>query len=395
MNCSKTKFAVVSNVLPPSTSGQAIMLYRLLEGLPSKSYCLISNEDYERVTKKDSATLKLPARYYHLKPHSLLSKLIYIIHLLGLLETYHRAKQITKIIRDENCNVLIACTGDLYNLPAAYLACKWAGIPFVPYIFDDYANQWNGINRLISKWLEPKLLKNSNGIIVTNECMQEEYLCRYGVQSTVIHNPCLMPDLVELDKAKKIFNDKEINIVYTGSIYEAHYDAFRNLIKALQKIGRSDVKFHIYTSKPQSKLKRHGIAGSMVVHQKHVNNFDIPKILRQADILFLPLAFESPYPEVIRTSAPGKIGDYLSVGRPILIHSTKDSFISWYFRKNQCGIVVNENNPEILAKALVEIIEDKNMQIELGNRAIQAARKDFDISIVRTNFIKFLKSFEI
>jgi len=147
------RFALLSHILPPSPSGQAMMLYRLLDGLPADSYCFISRENYEGNGHNGSSSLKLSGRYCHLKPvfqlpilnHSRLFALNIAFN--ALLGIYNRAKQIQKILQKEKCKLLIACTGDLYDLPAAYLASKWLKIPFVPYVFDDYAYQWTGFNR--------------------------------------------------------------------------------------------------------------------------------------------------------------------------------------------------------------------------------------------------------
>lgn len=386
------KLALLSHVLPPSPSGQAMVIYRLLKAFPTERYCLISRENYE--SNECEGSPKLTTKYYNLKTVFMsipkCSKLSITIN--SIWGIYRRARQIEKIMNKEKSELLIACTGDLYDMPAAYLASKWTGIPLVNYIFDDYAYQWTGFYRSISKRLEPFILKHARGIIVPNEYMQKEYLQRYGISSTVIHNSCQMPNLDELDKADRIFNNHEINIVYTGAIYHAHYDAFRNLIAAIKLMERDDVKLHLYTAQPESELKHNEISGHMVVYHPHINQSEVPKVLRQADILFLPLAFDSPIPEVIKTSAPGKTGEYLSVGRPVLVHAPHDSFVSWYFRENQCGIVVDKKDPSFLSEALEKIISDKNLQIELSKKARTQAEIDFDVAKVQSKFVEFLNT---
>jgi len=386
------RFALISHMLPPSPSGQAVVLYRLLDGLPSDSYCLISRENYEGNKHNDSISSKLSGRHYHLKPlfqlpvlnHSkLFASNIVFNALLGI---YNRARQIQKILQKEKCKLLIACTGDLYDLPAAYLASKWLKIPFVPYIFDDYAYQWTGFYRWISKRLEPVILKHAKTVIVTNEYMQKEYILRYGVQSTVIHNPCPLPDLEKLDKTDSVFNNHEINIVYTGAIYHAHYDAFHNLIDAIQRLKRPDVKLHLYTAQAELELMHNCISGPMVVYHPHINQSEVPRVLRQATVLFLPLAFDSQIPEVIKTSAPGKIGEYLSVVRPIIVHAPEDSFLIWYFRTNQCGMVVDKSDPELLAEEINRLICDRELQRKLTEKAREAAVRDFSINRVQKKF---------
>lgn len=394
------RIGIVSHILPPSPSGQAVVLHRLLSDLSADRYILISRENYDDTKHDDVATEILLAKYYHLKPifqlpilnRFRLSVLSNVFNIpWGI---YRRARQIEEIVQREKCNLLIACTGDLYDLPAAYLVSKRTSIPLVPYIFDDYAYQWTGFYRFISKRLEPFILKHAKAVIVPNEYMQKEYLERYGINTTVIHNPCPLPNLEELDKAERVFNNKEVNIVYTGAIYYANHDALRNLIFAIHQLERDDLKLHIFTAQPESVFKQKGISGSKFVYHPHIRSSDVPKVLRQADILFLPLAFDSPIPEVIKTSAPGKIGEYLSVGMPILVHAPKDSFVSGFFRENHCGVVVDENDPQVLSKEINKLISDKEMQMAIGRNARRVAESQFSIDNMRTKFGGVIESIQ-
>jgi hypothetical protein len=49
-------------------------------------------------------------------------------------------------------------------------------------------------------------------------------------------------------------------------------------------------------------------------------------------VLFLPLAFESPIPEVINTSSPEKTGGISGRWPAYSGDAPADSFLSWYFR---------------------------------------------------------------
>lgn len=375
-----------------------MVLYRLLENLPAANYCLISRENYGKLGHHYNATKMPCARYYKLDPTFRVPRL-YPFRLTRLRtvfntgwEIYRRARQIKRILNEERCDVVIGCSGDLCDPPAAYLASRWAGIRFVAYFFDDYAYQWTGFGRTIAKLIEPTVLKSANGVIVPNEFLQVEYLKRYDISSVVIHNPCQLPELIKLDNWKRAFDDKNINIVYTGSIYHAQHDAFRNLIRAIQLLERTNVILHLYTAQTESELLRYGISGPMIRYHQHIPESEVPAVLRQATILFLPLAFNSPIPEVIRTSAPGKTGEYLSVGRPILVHVPNKSFVSWYFIKHRCGVVVEKNDSHALAAALDRMISDRGLYEDLGIRARKRAEKDFDIAMIRTKFYSFIST---
>lgn len=392
------KFAVVAPSLPPSQTVLAAMLNRLLKGIPSDRYCLLSIENHETCEERDKAKLRLPGKYYHLKPSLQLTLPLFlnsfylVVAINAFWGIFRRARQIKKIIERENCKILMACTSDFNDLPAAYLASRWTGVPLVLYLFDDYAYQWTGAYRKISTRLEPILVKHANKIIVTNEGTRQEYFKRYAVECFVIHNPCHMPDLSELDRAEGRFNASDVNIVYAGGIYHAHYDAFQNLVAAIRKLDRSDIKLHLFVAQPESELKRQGICGPMIIHHGCIVPSEVPKVLRQATILFLPLAFKTTIPEVIKTASPGKMGEYLSVARPVLVHAPGDSFVCWYFKRHECGMVVDRNDVTQLSTSLVQLIEDGELQSRFSGNARERARIDFDQNIIREKFINFMKT---
>jgi len=393
------KLCVVSHILPPSPSGQAMVLSRLLAGLSEDSYTLVSREQY-RTADNGSASAKLNVPHYKLYYTSgipLLHKVpseSFKIIVNGLENIFYSSIQLRKIIRKENCRAILACSGDPFDLPAAYLASRYTGIPFIPYFFDDYLYQWTGPHRTLAKMFMRRIMQAAAEIIVPNESLKADYERRYGVGVTVLHNPCKLPDLGELDKHEALLAGNKVNIVYTGSVYHAHYDAFRNLVKAIEMTKSDGIRLHIFTSQRETDLQAEGIYGASVTINPHVHSDDVPIILRQADILFLPLAFGSPIPEVIRTSAPGKTGEYLAAGKPILVHAPHDSFITDYFRTNGCGITVGENDPALLADALLRLINDPALKQDLGNKAREQAEKDFDLVRVRDKFESILKRCE-
>jgi len=116
----------------------------------------------------------------------------------------------------------------------------------------------------------------------------------------------------------------------------------------------------------------------------------MPDIQREADVLFLPLAFNSPLSEHLRTSSPGKMGEFLAAGRPILVHTPPDSFTTWYFRHYECGVVVDENDPRALVAALSQLVEDSTLGERISLRAWERAQADFETTKVRARFLGVL-----
>lgn len=392
------KIGIVSHILPPSPSGQATVLYRLLGGFPPERYCLITREDDRGVGNGDSST-RLGGRTFRLTPVRRLPagggvRLPFLsVPADAAVGIGLRARQIARIVRREGCGLLIGCTGDLYDLPAVCLASRWTKIPFVPYLFDDYLYQWTGPSRSASGRMEPWVMRHASVAIVPNEFLREEYGRRYGVRSVVVRNPCPLPDLDALDRAPRLFSGGGADIVYAGAIYHANVDSFRNLLSAVRTLGHPDVRIHLFTAQSPEEVGRFGIAGPEVVHHPHIPHREVPPVLRHASILFLPLGFDTPIPEVIRTSAPGKTGEYLSVGRPVLVHAPEDSFVSWYFRGNRCGLVVDRSDPDLLSSAIGRLLSEEALRAELCSRARSVAERDFGVTTARARFEEAISAF--
>ncbi|MCE9603874.1 MAG: glycosyltransferase [Planctomycetia bacterium] len=398
----RVKPAIVSCAVPPATSGQAIVLYRLLNGLPGNAYCLISTDRDSATADLDTADRRLSTPLYPLPvparfrscpryiPRRVWSTIEFISAVIG------RSTCICAVARAEHCDSVIGCTGDILDLPAAFLAACRLRLPFYAYTFDLYSFQEDVVystpHRVLT-YLEHFILTWSNGVIVPNEFLRDEYRSRYRVDPVIVRNPIDAPTPTSTSTnaacerrstTERRDVSREVRIVYTGSVYQAQFDAFRNLIVALETLDRPNVRLHIYTSQSPAALAVGGLTRSFTQHEP-VSLAVSRAIQREADILFLPLAFDSPYPEIIKTSAPGKLGEYLDSGRPILAHAPADSFLAWYFKKHECGLIVDRPDPELLRQALKRLTDDA----QLCNRLITNARAcaaDFQVERARSAF---------
>jgi glycosyltransferase involved in cell wall biosynthesis len=397
------KFALVSYVLPPSWSGQAMMLYRLLRDLPPERYCLVTLDEGGGGHQGREFSERLPGRYHFLPPEFQLTRghrfgLAHANILIGLVwQIATRARRIARIVREEKCEAVVGCSGghDFVYFPAAYLASRLAGVPFYAYLFDDYATQWiSPLVRFLARRLEPSIMKGAKGIAAHSEFLRDELRERYGVESVVIHNPC---DLSDYEKELEASHDPcegaegETRIVYTGAISDGQFGALRNLLAAIERLGRPGVRLHLYTAQSPAYWGERGLRGAVVFHE-HQTVFAIPGIQRRADLLFLGLAFDSPYPEHIKTASPGKTGEYLAARRPILVHAPPDSFVVWYFRTHDCGLVVDADDPAELARALARLLEDDSLQGRLVENAWQRAHADFSTETAQAKFLRLLEA---
>ncbi len=383
------KFAVVSAGLPPSQSGQSMVLFHLLKSLDPASYCLISQKNFNLYRLQGNCSETLGGRSYFLSPEfqaqRILLRAASSLDLGGIAERLlaWRERQIEGVLRREACELMVVCTGHVLDPVAVHRVSERVGIPYIFYVFDDIASTTMPpvLRDLVRDRLHP-LFEGASRVIVPNEFLAGKYRDQFGVDPVVLHNPC---DLSPYEAAPAKTASDEKRIVYTGAIYEAHFDAVRNLVEALRILDRPDLRLHLYTTQSAARLASHGIEGPVVVHG-HQPVSTMPAIQMSADVLFLPLGFRTPYPETIRTSAPGKVGEYLASSTPVLVHAPGDTFLSWYFKKHECGLVVDQPDPALLARGIGALLEDGALVARYIRNARRRSEEDFDARKVARQF---------
>ena len=387
----------MSEFLPPAAtwSGQAAVLYRLLESVDPEAYCLLSHVDFDAPEFR-SAPRRLPARYHHLgdavtrMPEQARALERWAIRLRRGRSALRAVTRGAAAVRHERCGAVVAAPDRVEDLPIAFVVSRLSGARFYPYLFDDYATKWTRPReRAFARRVEPFLYRRAAGVIVPNEGLADELRRRHGVESTVVRNPC-DPLAYEHERSgQPDYSRRPVAIVFTGAVYDAHYDAFRNLLEGIRLLGAEAADLNLYTASDPALLAEHGLRGPIAFHP-HAPAASMPRIQQEAHILFLPLAFDSPYPDVVRTSAPAKMAEYLAACRPILVHAPADSFMSSYFRRHGCGVVVAESNPAAVAEALERIIGDAELRERICAAAWERACTDFHPDRARAAFAELV-----
>ncbi|MGA3308026.1 MAG: glycosyltransferase [Xanthobacteraceae bacterium] len=359
MKTTDARIAVVSTSVPPAPSGQARVLGHLL-GPPPAEHCLLLAD--QPPFPQGAAFEPAFANYRTLSQRHLqwrsngwtnesvarLDRFAGVFH-----SVVQRAREISRHVADFNASVLIACTASPFDLPACTLIALRRRLPLITYLFDDPIYQWMpGPLRTFARMWEPIWSRIATSIIVPNEAMQEEFAARRHRKAIIVRNPVPAGAFPKIEQAWPAI-PTEFRIVYTGSVYHAQSDAFLNLLRALDTLDRWSL--HIYTSQSDAELKAYGIHGPKVCRHDHVDQAESYARQHSADVLFLPLAFRSAIQDVLRTSAPMKMGEYLASGRPILVHAPPETFIARHIGSYRAGFVVDSADAMQLADALRRI----------------------------------------
>jgi len=176
---------------------------------------------------------------------------------------------------------------------------------------------------------------------------------------------CFEPSGASKDKS-----GGKLKIVFTGSVYTAHEDAVVALLEAAKMLEGIQVLF----ATPRNK----GLTNHAEYLLKEVNIGFLPKkkcmeLQRTADVLFLPLSANSPYPEEVEVAFPCKLLEYLAAGRPVLAVVPEGSFVESFIREHDVGIAVTGVSTEKITEAIEEL-KDEEKRKRYGRNALKVVK---------------------
>jgi len=393
--------AVVSHTFPGDLNGQAVMLDRLTAGRTSSNFILIGTDRKARPRSPGPAS----GPFHPLATPFLLRKMFRVgkLHrrLFDLL-VWHRARAIAAIVKRYRCQSIVGCTGgDLVDLPAAVEAGRLADVPAFLYYFDDYRIQWaipgsrwkRRIAATLRDLAEPTVLSRAAGVITPNETLADDVRERTSLPVTVIRNPV---DTAAYRRLREAFprpplaGSMPLRIVYTGSVYSAQADSLRRLCEAIELLAGRGIRaeLHVYGQQPCPEVRSTLPADGILFHPP-TSTAEAAELQVRADVLFLPLSFTCAYPDLIRTSAPGKFGEYLASGTPLLVHAPADSFPIRFVTRHRCGTACGTPTARSLADSLAGLIDDPAGRLAMTRRAVSVA-EDFNADINRQRLADFL-----
>jgi glycosyltransferase involved in cell wall biosynthesis len=385
---SQRQFALVSHVLPPTWSGQAMVIQRIIQHIGSDQYLLIDSRGYESNVPATDNRVGLPA-----EPGQLLWLKDSTLGRLSIaFRICLRAWRIARHVHRAKCRSIVACSGDLIDLPAAALASHLTGTAFVAYLFDDYLNQWSFAPHVqrVAKALEGPMLRKAAAVIVPNESHVQSLKQRLDIDCTLIRNPAVAPPTPHVSFKRGDASTPPL-IVYTGAVYHVNFSAFRTLIAAMRQLSPVGARLEIYTAQDPTHLATQGICGDDVAIYPHVEPEEAAQIQRKADVLFMGFSFNEQVAEIVRTSAPGKLGDYLASGRPILALTPPNSFLATYFDEHQCGILVDREDPAAVKVALQQLLDDAAASARYVSNATRLASAEFSPEVAASRFWHLLE----
>ncbi len=356
MDGKKSGLAVVCRTMPPLVVGSSVLMRNLFQPYGGKLEAIAGWEHGAKVDLDYQPTC--PTHFLRFSPPLLQRLMQHRLH--GLY--YWSAKRFVyrKLKELRPAAVFSACTPDGVFFVASFLACRSLRIPFWGHMHDlwlENTEPGSSPRKLAEKW-EPVVFREADKIFCMTDTQRDHYRNKYGGDYDII--PHCVPQDVEIPSEPTVETkppDAEIRILYTGNINAVmNLDALKDLVACLDLLP-ANYRVTMLTSASAEVCQAHGICHPRL-ERNWVSVAEARRLLRQSDILFLPLSFKNCSPDEVRTVFSTKALDYLTSGVPILVYSPATSHHSLSAKAAGWGRVVDEDRPEVLARALCELACD-------------------------------------
>lgn len=181
-------------------------------------------------------------------------------------------------------------------------------------------------------------------------------------------------------KQHKYINPDKFTLLYSGNVGEKQdWLFFENFCK---EINGEDIEIVIVGDGAyMQKLKAKLIAFSFIKFYEPVPYNELNNLLCSVDIHFL---FQKT--DVQDTVMPSKILGMMASGKPSIITGNKDSEVAKIFKENNLSGFFSENNTKQVIDYLLEIKNEKNIALQIGEKAKHFVIDNFSENTILENF---------
>ena len=241
---------------------------------------------------------------------------------------------------------------DLYWLDICSSVALKRKIPFIPYLHDTIVEAtYFGGSKELAKEVQERVFSKAYNIAVMSEGMRSLYKKKYGLD--VVAWEHIYPE-----SPVSFTGQKDNRAHWSGDVYEVNYKSVIRLNNALGKMG---MQFSISNGKTREQLKGFGITGQHLQKVFYPDRADYLKQLGTSKILLLGLNYADEctvHEDELSTIFSTKTPEYLGSGSLIVYHGPAHYFLARFLIENDCGIVIDTRDENVLLAELKNIIEN-------------------------------------
>ncbi|MDP3938392.1 MAG: glycosyltransferase, partial [Deltaproteobacteria bacterium] len=266
-----------------------------------------------------------------------------------------------------------------YFLLAAWMASRLARLPLYVYMNSLWEETTDSrADEVAAHLLERRIFRDAARVYVPTEAAADHYEAKHGFR------PALLPHAVSPDdEAPPAERGGErgpgmpLRILFTGGVYKMNRDALVSMIEAVKGMGRlpdgREVKLLVFAPNTPQGLAAMGIVPGERVETGFVDTQTAMKLQREVDLLYIPLAFETPWKDEVRTVFPTKAVEYMVSGTPILLQAPAGCYTVADARRHGWAEVVDSLDPSSIRAALQRLFSDEALRRSLVEGARTAA----------------------
>jgi glycosyltransferase involved in cell wall biosynthesis len=251
--------------------------------------------------------------------------------------------------------ILCTCGVDPYSLQHGVLAARASGLPLALYLVDDFLSgailSENAEHLLVAKRDVPIWLREAKRIFVISAGLQDLIRDRYGLDSEVLPLPYEIPEAHQIQQC--VSTEKQI--IFVGNLSHFYIDGLRELAGVIDDLnakeyGTISLRFTLPTMK---EVIRQVGRFDCIKCIPCRNTKDLQIEVAKSIFCYSPYSFEDRFKEMVMTSFPSKLLDYLSSARAVLAYGPEYSSMIRYFRCHNLGVVLDRRDPAALRDAVL------------------------------------------
>lgn len=320
-----------------------------------------------------------------------------ILRILGRLRGYLKlfAYLIVHLNRQDFSHILKYKPNLLSNSILIFI-CKVKKIKMITIIPEFYTKPMGNWLRLVN-WLDfylglKYMSRFADGIIAFSLYLQN-FVLKHGCKCPIIITPNII-DSMSFDVAKpKPFKEGCITIGASGT--SVVKDGLLYLIRSFSIVHKSHPETHLiiigdsYNSKSFLPLLQNEIKSleleTAVSLLGLVDHKEMPKLLHSCDIL----ALTRPKGVFAEAGFPTKLGEYMSVKKPVVISEVGD--IKRYFKGKDIVVLVEPENVEMAAEAFLLLVNNIDKRISIGNAGYDWMQNNLSYQVIAGKVKEFLQ----
>jgi glycosyltransferase involved in cell wall biosynthesis len=356
------KTLLVTKSYPPVVGGSAFLLYELTRHFKSEDLVVVHGindppvNSNQRLPFKRKQVLFFGSGINTLRFNRYLPK--WYIKLIRL--------QVRRAIRKNKVNSIYIHYPNGAFAVAAYLEAKRAKIPYIFYQDILWEEREKGAELELAREFEAKVIAHATHCIAITEFAAAHQAEKHGRPFHTIPHTL---DIANVPEGISKTNNQKKRIHFAGGIYpRMNEDSVLRFMEAC-KLLPFEFEFEFCSPDVPKSLKDYNI------EWKYLSKEKLLEAQSTCDLLFLPQAFESSTASMIRHNFPTKTMEYLCSGRPILVHSPADSYLSDLCANMGFGMLVDQPDVKQLAQAIEDLLSDYDLQESYVNKAIALAKE--------------------